>query len=117
MIFGQEPLVTSPRCVTMGWESPTSATRPPAKSAAGTAASHWTVTLVGQVRAGGVKSTIIATCVQNVLLPHRSVARQMRVATKVLPQVRLVTVLTMTSVVAPAQLSVTTGVANSQLWP
>src|SRR5436190_3306144 len=106
MILGQAPLVTSPRCVTTGWGSPRSVARPPAKSGGGISASHWTMTLVGQVTEGAVKSTTITTCVQNVLLPQRSMACQTRVATKVLPQVRLVTVLTMTSMVGPAQLSV-----------
>src|SRR5258708_30026348 len=57
-------------------------------------APHSLVWLAGQkVKVGLVVSTVEMVWVQVFVLPKASVASQVRVATKVLPQVRLVTVL------------------------
>src|SRR5438132_9844210 len=77
---------------------------------------HSTVLLGTQVMVGGVWSSTVTVWLQSAVLPQESVARQVRVASKVLPQwpVRLVTVLTMVMVTVP-QVSLAVGGSKSQL--
>src|SRR5262245_8581672 len=77
---------------------------------------HSTVLLSAQVMVGGVRSATVTIWLHSAVLPQASVARQVRVASKVLPQcpVRLVTVLTMLMVTLP-QLSLAVGASNIQL--
>src|SRR2546426_12842833 len=56
---------------------------------------HSLVLLPEQEMLGAVVSTVAMVWLQLLVLPHGSVATQVRVVTKVLPQVRLVTVLRM----------------------
>src|SRR6266498_111734 len=65
---------------------------------------HSTVLLGTQVMVGLVVSTSVTFWLQSAVLPQASVACQVRVASKVLPQwpVRLVTVPTMVMVTLPA---------------
>src|SRR2546425_9790851 len=56
---------------------------------------HSLVLLPEQEMLGTVVSTVAIVWLHLLVLPHWSVATQVRVATKVLPQVRLVTVLRM----------------------
>ena len=71
-----------------------------------------------QVIAGAVVSTIVTLWLQVLLLPQASVAAQVRVASKVVPQwpVVLVTVLTIEIVLLPL-LSVAVGASNVQGVP
>jgi len=63
---------------------------------------HWLVTLAEQVITGGVVSIVAMVWLQFAdVLPQASVARQVRVATNVLPHVALVVVLTMLIVLVP----------------
>src|SRR6266404_3975849 len=64
---------------------------------------HSAVLLGTQVRVGGVVSTTVTVWLQSAVLPQASVARQVRVASKVLPQwpARLVTVPRMVMVALP----------------
>src|SRR2546426_1609108 len=75
---------------------------------------HSLVLLAEQVMVGRVVSTVAIVWLQVLVLPHWSVATQVRVATKVLPQVRLVTVLRMATVFEP-QLSLAVGVSKGRL--
>src|SRR5947207_4211366 len=77
---------------------------------------HSTVLLGTQVMVGGVWSSNVTFWLQSAVLPQASVARQVRVASKVLPQwpVRFVTVLTMVMVAVP-QVSVAVGASKDQL--
>src|SRR3989475_2358335 len=79
---------------------------------------HSTVLLVTQVRTGGVRSSTVTVWLHSAVLPQASVARQVRVASKVLPQcpVRMDTVLTMLMVTLP-QASLALGASNDQLLP
>src|SRR5947199_2120487 len=76
---------------------------------------HSTVLLGTQVMVGGVWSSIVTFWLQLAVLPQASVARQVRVASKVLPQcpVRLVTVLRTVMVTLP-QVSVAVGASKDQ---
>src|SRR5438876_9738509 len=76
---------------------------------------HSTVLFGTQVMVGGVVSTTVTFWLQSAVLPQASVARQVRVASKVLPQwpVRLVTVLRMVMVTVP-QVSVAVGASKDQ---
>src|SRR5213594_3940043 len=76
---------------------------------------HSTVLLGTQVRVGGVVSTTVTFWLQSAVLPQESVARQVRVASKVLPQCPavFVTVLRMV-MVAPPQVSVAVGASKDQ---
>ena len=71
-----------------------------------------------QIMTGAVVSTMITVWLQVLVLPHASIACQVRVASKVLPQwpVTFVTVLTMDIVVLPL-LSVAVGVSKLQATP
>src|SRR5437667_1655469 len=64
---------------------------------------HSTVLLGTHVMVGGVVSTTVTFWLHSAVLPQASVARQVRVASKVLPQwpVKLVTVLAMVRVTLP----------------
>src|SRR5262245_14331572 len=64
-----------------------------------------TVLLGTQVMVGGVVSTTVTFWLQSAVLPQASVARQVRVASKVLPQwpVRFVTVLRIVIVTSPQE--------------
>src|SRR5438552_19170261 len=64
---------------------------------------HSTVLLLTQVMLGGVRSCTVTVWLQSAVLPQASVARQVRVASKVLPQwpVMLVTVLRTVMVTLP----------------
>src|SRR5439155_1590556 len=77
---------------------------------------HSTILLGTQVMVGGVCASIPTFWLQSAVLPQASVARQVRVASKVLPQwpVRFVTVLTMVMVAVP-QVSVAVGASKDQL--
>src|SRR6266566_9753305 len=77
---------------------------------------HSTLLLGTQVMVGGVWSSTVTFWLQSAVLPQASVARQVRVASKVLPQcpVRLVTVLTMVMVTLP-QVSVAVGASKDQV--
>src|SRR5206468_1964169 len=77
---------------------------------------HSTVLLGTQVMAGGVWSSTVTFWLQSAVFPQASVARQVRVASKVLPQwpVRLVTVLRMVTVTVP-QLSLAVGGSKAQV--
>src|SRR5467141_4048124 len=77
---------------------------------------HSTVLLGTQVRVGGVCSSTVTVWLHSAVLPQASVARQVRVASKVLPQwpVRLVTVPTMVMVTLP-QVSLAVGASNDQV--
>jgi len=73
---------------------------------------HSLVLLAGHdVKLGRVVSTVAIVWLHSEWLPQASVARQVRVATKVLPQVKFVTVLTMVMVGA-LQLSVAVGASK-----
>src|ERR1041385_9228245 len=76
---------------------------------------HSTVLLPMQVMVGGVVSTTVTFWLQSAVLPQASVARHVRVASKVLPQcpVKLVTVLRMVMVALP-QVSLALGVSKDQ---
>src|SRR5437764_8762191 len=76
---------------------------------------HSTVLLGTQVMVGGVWSSAVTFWLQSAVLPQASVARQVRVASKVLPQrpVRLVTVLRMVMVTLP-QVSVAVSASKVQ---
>src|SRR5437667_5629854 len=77
---------------------------------------HSTVLLGTQVMVGGVVSTTVPFWLQSAVLPQASVARQVRVASNVLPQwpVRLVTVPTMVTVAVP-QVSLAVGGSKFQV--
>src|SRR2546425_8224782 len=75
---------------------------------------HSLVLLAEQVMDGRVVSTVAMVWLQVLVLPHWSVATQVRVATKVLPQVRLVTVLRMVTVFEPQE-SLAVGVSKVRL--
>src|SRR5437763_801198 len=76
---------------------------------------HSTILLAAQVIFGGVWSSIVTFWLQLAVLPQASVARQVRVASKVLPQwpVRLVTVARKLMVTLP-QVSVAVGASKDQ---
>src|SRR5947208_4950629 len=76
---------------------------------------HSTVLLLTQVMLGGVRSSTVTFWLQSAKLPQASVARQVRVASKVLPQcpVVLVMVLRMVIVAAP-QVSLALGASKVQ---
>src|SRR5215831_2604052 len=69
------------------------------------------VLLAAQRIAGGVVSTVAIVWLQVLVLPHESVASQARVATNVLPHVKLVTVLRTEMATVP-QVSVALGVSK-----
>src|SRR3989442_14076444 len=77
---------------------------------------HSTVLLATQAMVGGVWSSTVTVWLQSAVLPQESVARQVRVASKVLPQwpAGLVTVLTMVTVTVP-QVSLAVGGSKSQM--
>src|SRR5437867_7107115 len=77
---------------------------------------HSTVLLGTHVMVGGVVSTTVTFWLHSAELPQASVARQVRVASKVLPQwpVRLVTVLRMLMVTLP-QVSLAVGASKVQV--
>src|SRR6059036_3220442 len=77
---------------------------------------HSTVLLPTQMMVGLVVSCTVTFWLQSAVLPQASVARQVRVASKVLPQwpVRLVTVLTMVMVALP-QVSLAVGGSKFQV--
>jgi hypothetical protein len=101
---GQLPDETSPTCVTMTAPQLSDAV-PPAKSGGGTSGSHCTVTFGGHVIVGGVVSTTVMVCVQVAMLPHASVAFQVRVIVCAFPQPEAAESLKVTVGVRP-QLSV-----------
>src|SRR6266481_1602242 len=72
---------------------------------------HSLVLLPEQEMLGAVVSTVAIVWLHLLVLPHWSVATQVRVATKVLPQVRLVTVLRMLIAAVP-QVSLAVGVSK-----
>src|SRR5438552_2397394 len=76
---------------------------------------HSTVLLGTHVMVGGVVSTSVTFWLHSAVLPQASVARQVRVASKVLPQwpVKLVTVLAMVRVTLP-QASLAGGGSKAQ---
>src|ERR1043165_8860104 len=76
---------------------------------------HSTVLLLAQVMVGLVVSTSVTFWLHSAVLPQASVARQVRVASKVLPQwpVRLVTVLRIVMVALP-QVSLAVGASKVQ---
>src|SRR5437867_6026904 len=76
---------------------------------------HSTLLLGAQAMLGAVVSTTVTVWLHSLELLHASVARQVRVASKVLPQwpVVLVTVLTMVTVTFP-QVSLAVGASNVQ---
>src|SRR5213083_1696874 len=75
-----------------------------------------TVLLGTRVMVGGVVSTTVTFWLHSAVLPQASVARQVRVASKVLPQwpVKLVTVPTMVMVTSP-QVSLAVGGSKAQV--
>src|SRR5437763_560401 len=77
---------------------------------------HSTDLLPTQVMLGWVWSSTVTFWLQLAVLPQASVARELRVASKVLPQrpVRLVTVPRMVMVALP-QVSLAVGVSNDQV--
>src|SRR5205809_7002862 len=77
---------------------------------------HSTVLSGTQVMVGWVGSSTVTFWLQSAVLPQASVARQVRVASKVLPQcpVKLVTVLRMLIVALP-QVSLAVGASNDQV--
>src|SRR5207249_7803202 len=77
---------------------------------------HSTVLLDTHVMVGGVVSTTVTFWLQLAVLPQASVARQVRVVSKVFPQwpVVLVTVLRMVRVTLP-QVSLAVGASKSQV--
>src|SRR5436190_11072003 len=77
---------------------------------------HSTILSGTQVMVGLVVSTTVTFWLQSAVLPQASVARQVRVASKVLPQwpVVLVTVLTMMRVTLP-QVSLAVGGSKDQV--
>src|SRR6266550_3116969 len=77
---------------------------------------HSTVLLATQKMVGLVVSTTVTFWLQSAVLPQASVARQVRVASKVSPQwpVRLVTVPRMVMVTVP-QVSLAVGASKAQL--
>src|SRR5881628_2232259 len=77
---------------------------------------HSTVLLGTQVMVGGVVSSTVTVWLHSAVLPQASVARQVRVVSKVLPQwpVRLVTVPTMVMVTSP-QVSLAVGGSKDQM--
>src|SRR5438874_276540 len=77
---------------------------------------HSTVLLGVQVMVGGVWSSAVTVWLQSAVLPQASVARQVRVASKVLPQwpVRLVTLPRIVMVTLP-QVSVAVGASKAQV--
>src|SRR6266403_599970 len=77
-------------------------------------APHALVLLPEQEMLGAPVSTVAMVWLQVLVLPHWSVATQVRVATKVLPQVRLVTVLRMLIAAVP-QVSLAVGVSKVRL--
>src|SRR6266567_6512307 len=79
---------------------------------------HSTVLLGTQVMVGGVWSSTVTVWLHSAVLPQASVARHVRVASKVLPQwpVRLVTVPTMVMVTLP-QASLAVGALKDQALP
>src|SRR6266545_4132388 len=79
---------------------------------------HSTVLSGTQVMVGLVVSTTVTFWLQSAVLPQASVARHVRVASKVFPQcpVRLVTVLTMVTVALP-HVSLAVGASKSQVLP
>jgi hypothetical protein len=72
---------------------------------------HSLVLLPAQLIAGAVVSTLAIVWLQIFVLPELSVATHVRIATNVLPQPRLVTVLTMETVTAP-HVSLAAGSSN-----
>src|SRR3989454_2050027 len=76
---------------------------------------HSTVLLGTQVMVGGVWSSTVTVWMHSAVLPQASVARQVRVASKVLPQWPpvLVTVLRMEMVTLP-QVSLAVGASKDQ---
>src|SRR2546423_12405981 len=76
---------------------------------------HSTVLFGTQAMVGGVVSSTVTVWLQSAVLPQASVARQVRVAAKVLPQwpVRLVMVPTMVMVTLP-QVSLAVGASKFQ---
>src|SRR5258706_11893844 len=79
------------------------------------ALAHSTVLLATQIMVGLVVSTTVTFWLQSAVLPQASVARQVRVASKVLPQrpVVLVTVLKMVTLTLP-QVSLAAGALKTQ---
>jgi len=75
---------------------------------------HWLVLLPEQVIDGALVSTLAMVWLHLLVLPHWSVATQVRVATKALPQVELVNVLRMDTVGMP-QLSLALGESKVRL--
>src|SRR6266581_4340395 len=77
---------------------------------------HSTVLLGTQVMVGGVVSSTVTFWLQSAVLPQASVARHVRVASKVFPQcpVRLVRVLTIVMVTSP-HVSLAVGASKSQV--
>src|SRR5206468_5872290 len=77
---------------------------------------HSTVLLPTQMMVGLVVSCTVTFWLHSAVFPQASVARQVRVASKVLPQwpVRLVTVLRMVTVTVP-QLSLAVGGSKAQV--
>src|SRR3989454_7109081 len=75
---------------------------------------HSLVLFPEQEMLGAEESTVAIVWLQVLVLPHWSVATQVRVATKVLPQVRLVTVLRMLIEAVP-QVSLAVGVSKVRL--
>src|ERR1035441_368628 len=110
----QAPLVTVPTTVMVTLE--------PLQASVAAGASkvqprpHCTALSGGQINAGGVMSTMVTTCAQTLLLPHGSVAVQVRVMT--CGHTPLVTVLTTERVtLEPLQASVTVGGSKAQAGP
>src|SRR5436853_457113 len=82
------------------------------------ALAHSTVLLVTQVIEGGVVSVTITVWLHVLLLPQRSLALHVRVATKVLPQVALVTVpMTLMVTLVASHTSVAVGLVKAQAVP
>src|SRR5437762_5516617 len=77
---------------------------------------HSTVLLATQLMVGGVRSSTVTFWLQSAVLPQASVARHVRVASKVLPQrpAVLVTVLRMVIVALP-QVSLAVGGSKDQM--
>src|SRR5437762_12525110 len=77
---------------------------------------HSTVLLATQLMVGGVWSSTVTFWLHSAVLPQASVARHVRVASKVLPQwpVMLVTVLRMVIVTLP-QVSLALGASKDQV--
>src|SRR5206468_572134 len=79
---------------------------------------HSTVLFGEQVRTGGVPSTAVTVWLHVAALLHASVARQVRIAVKLWPQPRLVTVLSTTMVaLVPSQPSLAVGRSKDQAAP